>query len=525
MARGVFTLSRVRIKEIKNEWEDPNNVWIFPDGGGSEFKFIDGTVTPAPAATPDGPTYIKVNIGGNYAFPTGTSAGGFPRPKRVRGIYATAEFIFLAVKDNTNSILIYNRKSIFLWDAVDNSPCISTNINDYPAGALRKISYANAETDDAWGDCITVDSTNEKICVSSTTGAHLWNFDGTGYVNIDKAGTGTGGIADDFGNICACGDGKVVIGNPFETGPAPDSDTKCGAVYVYNLDGTGELKIQPSTNAIRRGNSITYNSLNLEFGRSVSIGSNRIVVGAPGGSLTWIRNYHGEVFTYKLDGTGETWHFAEDPDDATYNYGDGVTAMDRAGQKVVAKEGKMLFGAGICDEQAYGGSFFNDPAGSGVVYLSDIPDQTATGEYRTQTVGTYKDWSTDDLLQGFQMFGDSVNVGLWRRTSSGTSRIQMILAPAQDIPFAKNPTLYYNKFSFSTGDFSSTSASGAEYQGSRSNGDTSDVRKNAPFDAIERHILIGDVYDATDTDGTLRARLISYDQDYDWQIMAYPPLL
>ena len=51
-------------------------------------------------------------------------------------------------------------------------------------------------------------------------------------------------------------------------------------MYVYNLDGTGELKIQPSTNAIRRGNSITYNSLNLEFGRSVSIGSNRIVVGA-----------------------------------------------------------------------------------------------------------------------------------------------------------------------------------------------------------------------------------------------------
>ena len=306
MARGVFTLSRVRIKEIKNEWEDPNDVWIFPDGGGSEFKFIDGTVTPAPAATPDGPTYIKVNIGGNYAFPTGTSAGGFPRPKRVRGIYATADFIFLAVKDNTNSILIYNRKSMFLWDAVNNSPEISTNTDDYPPGALRKISYANAETDDAWGDCITVDSTNEKICVSSTTGAHLWNFDGTGYVNIDKAGTGTGGIADDFGNICACGDGKVVIGNPFETGPAPDSDTKCGAVYVYNLDGTGELKIQPSTNAIRRGNSITYNSHNLEFGRSVSIGSNRIVVGAPGGSLTFIRGYNGEVFTYKLDGTGET---------------------------------------------------------------------------------------------------------------------------------------------------------------------------------------------------------------------------
>ena len=32
MARGIFTLSKVKTKKIKNEWEDPNNVWIFPDG-------------------------------------------------------------------------------------------------------------------------------------------------------------------------------------------------------------------------------------------------------------------------------------------------------------------------------------------------------------------------------------------------------------------------------------------------------------------------------------------------------------
>ena len=525
MARGIFTLSKVKTKKIKNEWEDPNNVWIFPDGGGPEFKFIDGTVTPAPAATPLGQTFERVSTDSSYRYTF--NLGG-----KLRGIYATDDLIFLAVRSDTNSILIYKREFLFTWGGV--TPTISTDPDDYPPGGLRKISFTGAASDTNWGTYLTVDDVNEKICVSSSTGAQLWNYDGTGYVNIDKPATTegsnmdntVGGIMSDYGKFCACGNGKVVIGNPWEARTYSSTTWyQSGAVYVYNLDGTGEFKIQPSTNAITRGSTITYNSLYLEFGRSVSIGSNRIVVGAPGGSLTFIRNYHGEVFTYKLDGTGETWHFAEDPDDADYNYGDGITAMDRAGQKVVAKEGKMLFGAGICDEQAYGGSFFNDPAGSGVVYLSDIPDQTATGEYRTQTVGTYKDWSTDDLLQGFQMFGDSVNVGLWRRTSSGTSRIQMILAPAQDIPFAKDPKLYYNKFSFFTGDFSSTSATGAGYQGSRSNGDTSNVRKNAPFDAIDRHILVGDVYDATDTDGTLRARLISYDQDYDWQIMAYPPLL
>jgi hypothetical protein len=128
MPAGVFTLTEANEKSVENTWESADNVWIFPDGGGSEFKFIDGTVTPAPPATPLGPTYTKVNISGNYAFPTGTSAGGFVRPKRVRGIYSTAEFIFLAVKDNTNSILIYNRKSFLLWDAADNSIDISTNI-------------------------------------------------------------------------------------------------------------------------------------------------------------------------------------------------------------------------------------------------------------------------------------------------------------------------------------------------------------------------------------------------------------
>ena len=108
MARGIFTLSKVKTKKIKNEWEDPNNVWIFPDGGGPEFKFIDGTVTPAPAATPLGQTFERVSTDSSYRYTF--NLGG-----KLRGIYATDDLIFLAVRSDTNSILIYKREFLFTW--------------------------------------------------------------------------------------------------------------------------------------------------------------------------------------------------------------------------------------------------------------------------------------------------------------------------------------------------------------------------------------------------------------------------
>ena len=47
----------------------------------------------------------------------------------------------------------------------------STNTDDYPPGALRKISYAGAADDEYWGSSLSVDEVNGKICVGSSTGA------------------------------------------------------------------------------------------------------------------------------------------------------------------------------------------------------------------------------------------------------------------------------------------------------------------------------------------------------------------
>ena len=57
--RGIFTFDMVRDLQNDSEWDSVDNVWIFPDNDGSEFKYVDGTVTAAPAATPPAPTVIN----------------------------------------------------------------------------------------------------------------------------------------------------------------------------------------------------------------------------------------------------------------------------------------------------------------------------------------------------------------------------------------------------------------------------------------------------------------------------------
>ena len=63
-------------------------------------------------------------------------------------------------------------------------------------------------------------------------------------------------------------------------------------MYVYNLDGTGEVKITDSS---------AY--ANANFGRRVAVGEGKILVGSqyadPGGNAN-----KGDAWVYNLDGTG-----------------------------------------------------------------------------------------------------------------------------------------------------------------------------------------------------------------------------
>ena len=489
MARGIFTLSKVKTKKIKNEWEDPNNVWIFPDGGGPEFKFIDGTVTPAPAATPLGQTFERVSTDSSYRYTF--NLGG-----KLRGIYATDDLIFLAVRSDTNSILIYKREFLFTWGGV--TPTISTDPDDYPPGGLRKISFTGAASDTNWGTYLTVDDVNEKICVSSSTGAQLWNYDGTGYVNIDKPATTegsnmdntVGGIMSDYGKFCACGNGKVVIGNPWEARTYSSTTWyQSGAVYVYNLDGTGEFKIQPSPAILARSN--TWSGAQLRFGTSVAIDSNRIIVGTPGlrpydtyynqSSLQW----NGGFYTYKLDGTGETEHYGQD--NLSGSYGNVETFGNFTGHWLAAKHGKIITGSEN-DDQA-------DSPNSGIAYFIDTPNQSASGT-STSMSSRFSNSPRDD-----SQFGLKTNVGKTVLSNGTTVVMYMTMAPERN-------RIYYHTGGYIT-DYVSHSLGWATV-----------ADREPPFDLSNSHILIGSDRDSGPSTGY--AYNIATGSS---QMMVYTPLL
>ena len=88
-----------------------------------------------------------------------------------------------------------------------------------------------------------------------------------------------------FGEALAVGSNKIVVG-------APGVENEKGAVYIYNMDGTGEIKIQASDGVASD-----------RFGSSVDISDNYVIVGAWGddddGSTS------GSAYIYNLDGTNE----------------------------------------------------------------------------------------------------------------------------------------------------------------------------------------------------------------------------
>ena len=111
---------------------------------------------------------------------------------------------------------------------------------------------------------------------------YVYNLDGTGQIKI----TASDGAANDtFGYSVAVGMTRLSL----VLGVMTDDGSLSGSVYVYDLDGTGETKITASDGAA-----------NDYFGFSVAVGNNKIVVGAYGDG-----SGRGAVYVYDLDGTNE----------------------------------------------------------------------------------------------------------------------------------------------------------------------------------------------------------------------------
>ena len=134
---------------------------------------------------------------------------------------------------------------------------------------------------------------HDKLLVGASTdpisgpgAAYVYNLDGTNELKITASDAAAN---DQFGSAVAIGSNKIVVGAFSDDDGASGS----GSAYVYNLDGTGEVKITASDAAASD-----------RFGISVAVGGDKVYVGAnfheePGGTS------RGAIYAYNLDGTGE----------------------------------------------------------------------------------------------------------------------------------------------------------------------------------------------------------------------------
>jgi len=182
-----------------------------------------------------------------------------------------------------------------------------------------KVLASDSDIDDDFGFSVGV--ANNKIVagapynddtLSNEGAVYVYDLDGT---NESKITASDGAAQNRFGNSVAIGHNKIVVGAPFAE---VSTLANAGAVYVYNLDGTGEVKITPSD-----PESTAY------FGLEVAIGDNKIVVGAPGDATD-----AGAVYVYDLDGTNETKITASNS-----------SSLDEFGGAVAVGDGKIVVGA------------------------------------------------------------------------------------------------------------------------------------------------------------------------------------
>ena len=232
---------------------------------------------------------------------------------------------------------------------------------------LQTITASDVEVDFAFGSSIAVDEVNENLIVGAPQAyeltelgeigdrygaAYVYDLDSSGAVIGNEmklthsdpyASPGSGTAGDRFGDSVAIGQGKIAVGAPTY------GSNQHGVVYVYDLDGTDEVKLSPESGTldlfgydleigedklvigVRKNNSFEYNLLEtgsiyiynlfdlttfthvypsdvssndeIEFGRSVSIGEGKIAVGC--WSTATDSDNDRSVYLYDLDGTNE----------------------------------------------------------------------------------------------------------------------------------------------------------------------------------------------------------------------------
>jgi hypothetical protein len=239
-------------------------------------------------------------------------------------------------------------------DADNGSLSGSAYIFDLEGNFINKINGAHgtgAAASDGFGFSVTAGSGrivvgaygDDDNSFANSGSAYIFDLDGNFINKIDGTG-GTGAAASaSFGWAVAAGSGRVVVGAYGDD----DNGAASGSAYIFDLDGNFINKIN--------GTGGTGAAANDEFGKTVAVGSGRIVVGADGDDDNGLSS--GSAYIFDLDG-----NFINKINGA---YGTGADQADYFGVSVAAGSGRIVVGANGDDDNG-------DNSGSAYIFTTPL---------------------------------------------------------------------------------------------------------------------------------------------------------
>ena len=254
----------------------------------------------------------------------------------------------------------------------------SAYIFDLDGNELAKITASDAAADDYFGNSVAVGSGRIVVGAywdnTNAGSAYIFDLDGT---QLAKITASDGAVGDEFGYSVAVGSGRIVVGAYKDDDNGSDS----GSAYIFDLDGNQLAKILASDGAS-----------NDDFGSTVSVGSGRIVVGAPGDTVNGLES--GSAYIYDLDGNQLTKILPSDG--GAYRY---------FGNSAAVGSGRIVVGAYQDSENG---------SSSGSAYIFDLDgNELAKIIASDGDVGDYFGWSV-------AVGSGRIVISTWRTGDNGT---------------------------------------------------------------------------------------------------------
>ncbi|MBW7839565.1 MAG: FG-GAP repeat protein, partial [Chitinophagaceae bacterium] len=252
-------------------------------------------------------------------------------------ISAPATGLLIYQTDNTPGFYYYNGSA---WGPVSKSgagntagygtwgDCSSNNISEY-----YPVTDATGSADDDFGysvsisgNCAIVGAPYDDVGTNVDQGsASIYQWDGTGWVMMQKLTDATGSASDYFGTSVSISGNYAIVGARYDD---VGSNINQGSASIYHWDGGNWVLMQKLTDAT--GSAYDY------FGNSVSISGNYAIVGATYAEVS-TNNEQGSVSIYQWDGAN--WVLMQKLTDAT------GSAFDYFGTSVSISGNYAIIGA------------------------------------------------------------------------------------------------------------------------------------------------------------------------------------